>query len=190
MCLEVNAFALVLNVEFRKLGWLEWWWLGVFITPTTILVVVVDGTPDSSVVHRTWHCSLFGVCHVSRPLGFGAVNRWSPLSSCGTGQSGVFWLCSSNFWLLHYVLLLFIAVDRWVQLIVAPLAHRTCPVNYSGASPRKKTRGWPVRRVLGLGTGQCPVRHWQHLNLSFAPNFIESPTYFLCRFMLNFMHQW
>jgi hypothetical protein len=35
----VNAFALVLNVEFRKLGFLEWWWLEVFIAPTTNLVV-------------------------------------------------------------------------------------------------------------------------------------------------------
>jgi hypothetical protein len=25
------------------LGWLEWWWLEVFIAPTTIPVVVVDG---------------------------------------------------------------------------------------------------------------------------------------------------
>jgi hypothetical protein len=25
MCLVVNAFALVLNAELRKLGWLEWW---------------------------------------------------------------------------------------------------------------------------------------------------------------------
>jgi hypothetical protein len=75
MCLGVNVFALVLNVEFRKLGWLEWRWLGVFITPTTILVVAVDATPDSPVVHRTWHCSLSGACHVSRPLGFGAVDR-------------------------------------------------------------------------------------------------------------------
>ena len=75
MCLGVNAFALVLNVEFRKLGWLEWWWLGVFIAPTTILVVAVDGTPDSSVVHLTEHCLLSGVCHVSRPLEFGAVDH-------------------------------------------------------------------------------------------------------------------
>jgi hypothetical protein len=35
----VNAYALVLNVEFRKLGFFEWWWLGVFIAPTTNLVV-------------------------------------------------------------------------------------------------------------------------------------------------------
>jgi hypothetical protein len=48
MCLRVNAFALVLNVEYRKLGYIEWWWLRVFIAPTTILVVVVDGTPDMS----------------------------------------------------------------------------------------------------------------------------------------------
>jgi hypothetical protein len=48
---------------------------GVFIAPTTILDVAVDGTPDSPVVHRTWHCSQSGVCHVSRPLGFGAVDR-------------------------------------------------------------------------------------------------------------------
>jgi hypothetical protein len=48
---------------------------GVFIAPTTIPVVVVDGTPGSSVVHRTLHCSLSGACHVRRPLGFGAVDR-------------------------------------------------------------------------------------------------------------------
>jgi hypothetical protein len=43
MCLGVYGFALVLNVEFRKLGWLEWWWLGVLIAPTTIPAVAVDG---------------------------------------------------------------------------------------------------------------------------------------------------
>jgi hypothetical protein len=31
LCLGVNALALVLNENFRKLGFLEWWWLGVFI---------------------------------------------------------------------------------------------------------------------------------------------------------------
>jgi hypothetical protein len=65
LCLGVNAFDLVLNVEFRKLGWLEWWWLGVFIAPTTILAIAIDGTPDSPVVHRTRHCSLSGTYHVS-----------------------------------------------------------------------------------------------------------------------------
>jgi hypothetical protein len=46
------------------------------------------GTPDSPVVHQTLHCSLSGECHVSQPLGFGAVDHWSLLSSCGTRQSG------------------------------------------------------------------------------------------------------
>jgi hypothetical protein len=31
LCLGVNALALVLNEKLRKLGCLEWWWLGVFI---------------------------------------------------------------------------------------------------------------------------------------------------------------
>ena len=44
----MNAIALVLNVKFRKLGWLEWRWLGVFIAPTTILAVVVDGHTGQS----------------------------------------------------------------------------------------------------------------------------------------------
>jgi hypothetical protein len=48
---------------------------GVFIAPTTILVVAVDGTPDSPMVHRAWHCSVSDACHVSCPLGFGAVDR-------------------------------------------------------------------------------------------------------------------
>jgi hypothetical protein len=64
-----------MNVKFKKLGWIEWRWLGVFIAPTTILVVAVDGTPDSPVVHRTGHCSMSGACHVSAPLGFGEVDR-------------------------------------------------------------------------------------------------------------------
>jgi hypothetical protein len=39
MCFWSVFFALVLNVESGKLGFLEWWWMGVFIAPTTILVV-------------------------------------------------------------------------------------------------------------------------------------------------------
>jgi hypothetical protein len=147
-------FALVLNVKGWKLGWLEWWWLGVFIAPTTILAIAVDGTPDSPVVHRTWHCSLSSVCHVSRLLGFGAIDRWSPLSSCGTGQSSGtpdssvcsdFVVLTSDFCVVHCSL--FIAVDRWAQLIVAPLPHRTVrctpdsPVNYSGATLGKTESG-------------------------------------------------
>jgi hypothetical protein len=30
------------------LGWLKWWWLGVFIAPTTILALAVDGHTGQS----------------------------------------------------------------------------------------------------------------------------------------------
>jgi hypothetical protein len=43
--------------------------------PSRWLTLLLMGTPDSPVVHRTLQCSLFGACHVSRPLGFGAVDR-------------------------------------------------------------------------------------------------------------------
>jgi hypothetical protein len=33
MCLWSAFFALVLNVESEKLGWLEWWWLGGIYSP-------------------------------------------------------------------------------------------------------------------------------------------------------------
>jgi hypothetical protein len=44
----VYSFALVLNEKVGKLGWLERWWLGVFIAPTTIPVVTVDGHTGQS----------------------------------------------------------------------------------------------------------------------------------------------
>jgi hypothetical protein len=84
-------FALVLNKKVGMFGWLEMWWLGVFIVPTTIfnrwLTSLSMGTPDSPVVHQTQHYLLSDVCHVSRLLEFGAVDRWSLLSFCCTGQS-------------------------------------------------------------------------------------------------------
>jgi hypothetical protein len=51
------------------------------------LTALSMGTPDSLVVHRTQYCSLSGACHVSRPLGFGAIDRWRLLSLWCTGQS-------------------------------------------------------------------------------------------------------
>jgi hypothetical protein len=35
-------------MRIGKLGWLEWWWLGVFIAPTTILAIAVDGHTGQS----------------------------------------------------------------------------------------------------------------------------------------------
>jgi hypothetical protein len=43
--------------------------------PSRWLTLLLIDAPDSPVVHRTLHCSLSGACHVSRPLGFGAVDR-------------------------------------------------------------------------------------------------------------------
>jgi hypothetical protein len=43
--------------------------------PSRWLFLLSMGTQgDSPVVHRTGHCSLTGVCDVSAPLGFGAVD--------------------------------------------------------------------------------------------------------------------
>jgi hypothetical protein len=81
MCLEVNALALVLNENFRKLGCLELWWLGGIYSPQppkkSLGRLLAKGAPDSPVR-----------CHVTQPLGFGAKSTVGALSSCGTGQSG------------------------------------------------------------------------------------------------------
>jgi hypothetical protein len=56
--------------------------------PSHWLFLPSMGAPDSPVVHRIFHCSLSGACHVRYPLGFGAVDRWRLLSSSGTEKSG------------------------------------------------------------------------------------------------------
>jgi hypothetical protein len=43
--------------------------------PSRWLFLLSMGAPDSPVVHWTGHCSLSGACHVSVPLGYGAVDR-------------------------------------------------------------------------------------------------------------------
>jgi hypothetical protein len=57
LCLVLIALALVLNVKSENLDALKWWWLEVFIAPTTKPTVGVGllsmGTPDSPVRHRT-----------------------------------------------------------------------------------------------------------------------------------------
>jgi hypothetical protein len=40
-----------MNVKFRKLGWLEWWWLRVFIAPTIITTVAVDRHTGQDTAH-------------------------------------------------------------------------------------------------------------------------------------------
>jgi hypothetical protein len=104
MCLGVFGFALVMNVEFRKLGCQWRRWLGGIYSlqplPSRWLFVLSMGTPDSPVVHQTGtvHCPM---CATSaRPLVFGADDRWSPLSCSCTGQSGATPDMSGVLWLL------------------------------------------------------------------------------------------
>jgi hypothetical protein len=142
--------------------------------PRCWLTLLLTGAPDSPVVHRTWLYSLSGACHVSSLLGFGAVDRWSHLSSCGIRQPGGtpdspmcsdFVALTSNFCTAHFYFSRQAIVDRSRSLFCWHIGHVRCtsdsPVNYSEAPPWE-TREWLVREVLDLGTGQCPVRHWQH----------------------------
>jgi hypothetical protein len=67
-------------------------WLGGIYSlqplPSRWLSLLAMGTPDSPVVHQitTVHCPVHATS--ARPLGFGAIDRWNPLSFCCTGQSG------------------------------------------------------------------------------------------------------
>jgi hypothetical protein len=109
--------------------------------------------------HRTWHCSLPGACHVSRPLGFGAINRWSPLSSWGTGQSGAFWLYSSDFCSIHCTVVN--AVNRWRRWLLL----RWCTgqsggipdssVIFSEVALRKPESGQFARAAAGAPDSVC-----------------------------------
>jgi hypothetical protein len=85
------------------LGCLEWWWLGVFIAPTTKTTV---GEGCCRWAHRTVRCAT-GHCPVRQPshptVKVLAVLTVGALSSCRIGQSGA-------------------APDRYYALFGAPLA--------------------------------------------------------------------
>jgi hypothetical protein len=91
-----------------------------------------------------------------------------PLATPDSPVRSDFTVLTSDFCFVHCTIIS--AVNCWAQLTVAPLAHRTVqctpdsPVNYSGVTLRKPKSGQFVR-CLGLGTRQCPVRHWLHLYL-------------------------
>jgi hypothetical protein len=83
LCLRVNVIALVLNEDLRKLGCFEWRWLGIFIASNHFLTV---GWLCYRWAHRTVTVHS-PVCATSAcPLGFGAVDRWNPLSFCCIGH--------------------------------------------------------------------------------------------------------
>jgi hypothetical protein len=158
---------------------------GRFTLSSRWLSLLSMGTPDSPVVHRTLYCSLSGACHVSWPLGFGVVDRWSPLSSCGTGQSGGtpespmcsnFSVLTSDFCTVYYSRSQ--RIRPLGELTVAPLAHRTVRwiiVEWLWENPRAtwdKTPNsgvpWPGHRTVSGVPLAAP-------NSVFAPNFVEFP---------------
>jgi hypothetical protein len=165
------------------------------------------GAPDSPVVYRTLHCLLSGACHVSYPLGFGAVDCWRILSSSDIEQSGG--TPDTARWPLTLLLWLCAALYITVHLSSRPLACREpllrCLIGQSGVhrivrwiiaegSPGIPESDWlDCARAWHTGnypvhTGHCLVRQRQHTLSPFAPNLIVSPTEFLSWFMLNLMH--
>jgi hypothetical protein len=67
LCLVLNALALVLNVLAENLDAFKCWWLGLFIAPTTKVIV---GEGCCRRAHQTVRCA----SHVTQTLGF---DRWS-----------------------------------------------------------------------------------------------------------------
>jgi hypothetical protein len=157
MCLGVKSFALVMNVEFRTLGWLLMGVVGGIYSPQPLpsrwLFLLSMGAPDSLVAHWTVtvHCPVHATS--ARPLGFGAVDRWSPLFFCCTGQSGATPNSSvtSDFCALtsaltsarHCLQLYTFTVDCWRVGSRCSTGSPDSPVNYSGAR-LQNSREWLV----------------------------------------------
>jgi hypothetical protein len=158
------------------------------------------GAPDSLVAHRTVtvHCPVRATS--ARPLGFGAVDRWSSLSFCCTGQSGATpdSPVTSDFCALtlsrHCSTLFICAVDRWRAGSRCSAGSPDSPANYSGECPWNSWE-WLVWFRSGLVHQTMSGAHWTVSSApnfstlkSFAPIFIVSLIGFLSWFMLNLMH--
>jgi hypothetical protein len=125
------ALALVLNDMSEKLGYLKWWWLGVFIAPTTKPTV---GEAVCRWAHRTVWCT----SHVTQPLGFwrfrplelwhlGAPDRHCSLSGA---LLALLWLCANCPRTVHVCkrpLELTVALDSRCSAGTpdSPMTHRT-----------------------------------------------------------------
>jgi hypothetical protein len=133
--------------------------------------------PDSPAAHRTDNVHCLVCAPSARPLGFGAVDHWSPLSFCCTEQSGAIpdSPVTSDFCALtsarHCLPLYTFAVDRWLAGSRCSVGSPDSPVNYSGAG-RVNSREWLVCLCECLG----------HRTLSGAPKAAHSKS-FCCNFV-------
>jgi hypothetical protein len=138
LCLGVNALALVLNENLRKLGCLELWWLGGIYSPQPPTSrwgrLQSTGAPDSLVRHRTlsgappYHPTI----RVLEQLTVGGfVLLWHRTVRCHTRQVlFTVWCASDSTLLLCRALFSTVALSwcrcsrllRWI--VVAPLVHR------------------------------------------------------------------
>jgi hypothetical protein len=168
MCLWSVFFALVLKVESGKLGWLEWWWLGVFIAPTTILAV---GWVLCRWAHRTVRYApdivLFIVRCVPRQP---TVGVWSCRSLWYTRQSTLTWLSQtvSDFWRCKLSWQSPVGeVDpcSWAHRIVR--CTQDNPVIFSQEALRIP-ESVQFAGCSSLGTEHCPVR-CRLVQICFAP---------------------
>jgi hypothetical protein len=154
--------------------------VGVFIASQPLLAVgwilLAMGAPDSPVRHRTItvHCLVRATS--TQPLGFGAVDHWGALSSSCTGQSGALWLLSQ-----HCSPQTPFADDRWRQLAVTLLAHRTVRWIIAEAALEFPESGWFEGALAGIPDSvRCTI--FQHtqvllLQLNCVPNLISFLVY-------------
>jgi hypothetical protein len=122
------------------------------------------GAPDSPVAHRTVtvHCPVRATS--ACPLGFGAVDCWSALSSCCTGQSG----CAPD---SHYSLSGARHVSAsvrvwssWLLECLVVLLHWTvrCPLTSAWHCSSLfiwRTDRWRAGSRCSASTPNCPVNY-------------------------------
>jgi hypothetical protein len=180
LCLGVKSRALVLNANCWKLGCLEWWWLGVFIAPTTKPTV---GEGCCRWAHRTVQCAI-GHCPVRQPchptVRVLTISTVGALTSWGTGQSGAapdrhyslsgapsgaaltlyaLFPCTVHFCRRPLAQQPLLCMAHWTVRCYTGQSGATpdSPVNYSGATLQKPKA--EEFRVYGPWcTGHCPVR--------------------------------
>jgi hypothetical protein len=194
----VKSRALVLNANSWKLGCLEWWWLGLFIAPTTKPTV---GEGCCRWVHQTVWCAT-GHCPVRQPrhptirvltvLTIGALTSWGHRTvRCRTRHvlftvRCAFCRCFDSAWTIRalFTQLFTFGDDHWRssrcsawhtgQSAVTP----DSPVNYSGVRWRKP-EAEEFRVDLPGAPDTVGCARPGHTSVSFAPFSLNPILFFL-----------